>query len=148
MGGFSSFSLKDWFSNGSLFGNIAGALTQPILNKGQNKAELAIALAKQQEALHVFELSLLKASQEVSNALSAYQAAAQKEEKRAKQLKALTLAVEFNKELLNNSKNTNYTDVLAAEQNLLTAALKGINDQSQKLHAVVNLYRALGGGWN
>lgn len=148
MGGFSSFSLKDWFSNGGLFGNIAGGLTQPIFNKGQNKAGLAIALSKQQEALHAFELSLLKASQEVSDALSAYQAAAQKEEKRAKQLKALSLAVDFNKELLNNSKNTNYTDVLAAEQNLLTAELKGINDQSQKLHAVVNLYRALGGGWN
>ncbi|MCX2453991.1 efflux transporter outer membrane subunit [Pedobacter sp. PLR] len=148
MGGFSSFSLKDWFSNGSLFGNIAAGLTQPIFNKGQNKAGLTIALSKQQEALHGFELSLLKASQEVSDALSAYQAATQKEEKRAKQLKALTLAVEFNKELLNNSNNTNYTDVLAAEQNLLTAELKGINDQSQKLHAVVNLYRALGGGWN
>lgn len=148
MGGFSSFSLKDWFSNGSLFGNIAGALTQPIFNKGQNKAALTIALSKQQEALHGFERSLLKASQEVSDALSAYQAAAQKEEKRARQLKALTLAVEFNKDLLNNSKNTNYTDVLAAEQNLLTAELKRINDQSQKLHAVVNLYRALGGGWN
>ncbi|WP_316748547.1 efflux transporter outer membrane subunit [Pedobacter gandavensis] len=147
MGGFSSFSLKDWFSHGSLFGNIAGAITQPIFNKGQNKAGLAIALSKQQEALHGFELSLLKASQEVSDALSGYQAAAQKEEKRAKQLKALTLAVEFNKELLNNSKNTNYTDVLAAEQNLLSAELKGITDQSQKLHAVVNLYRALGGGW-
>lgn len=148
MGGFSSFSLKDWLSKGSLFGNIAGGLMQPILNKGQNKAGLTIALSKQQQALHTFELSLLKASQEVSDALSAYQAAAQKEEKRGKQLKALTLAVEFNKELLNNSKNTNYTDVLAAEQNLLTAELKGINDQSQKLHAVVNLYRALGGGWN
>ncbi|WGQ10365.1 efflux transporter outer membrane subunit [Pedobacter gandavensis] len=148
MGGFSSFSLKDWFSNGSLFGNIAGGIIQPIFNKGQNKAGLAIALSQQQEALHVFELSLLKASQEVSDALSAYQAAAQKEEKRSKQLKALTLAVEFNKELMNNSKNTNYTDVLAAEQNLLTAELKAINDQSQKLHAVVNLYRALGGGWN
>lgn len=146
--GFSNYGWKDWFSKGSLFGNIAGSLTQPILNKGQNKAGLAIALSKQQQALHFFELSLLKASQEVSDALSAYQAAAQKEEKRAKQLKALSLAVEFNKELLNNSKNTNYTDVLAAEQNLLSAELKGINDQSQKLHAVVNLYRALGGGWN
>ncbi|MGY0041562.1 hypothetical protein [Pedobacter sp. NJ-S-72] len=98
--------------------------------------------------MYNFELSLLKASQEVSDALSAYQSAAQKEGKREKQLTALTKAVSFNKELLNYSKNTNYTDVLTAEQNLLTAELKGINDQSQKLRAVVNLYRALGGGWN
>lgn len=146
--GFSSLGLSNWFSSAGLFGNIAGGLTQSIFNKGINKARLSTAQSKQQQALYGFEYSLLKASQEVSDALSAYEHAAQKEEKRAKQLKALAQAVEFNKELLNNSKNTNYTDVLAAEQNLLTAELKGINDQSQKLHAVVNLYRALGGGWN
>lgn len=146
--GFSNLKLSDWFSNAGLFGNIAGGLTQPIFNKGVNKTRLNTAESRQKQALYGFELSLLKASQEVSNALSAYETAAQKEEKRGKQLKALSQALEFNKELLNNSKNTNYTDVLAAEQNLLSAELKGINDQSQKLHAVVNLYRALGGGWN
>lgn len=145
--GFSSFGLKDWFTNGGLFGNIAGGLTQPIFNKGINKARLATALSIQKEALYNFEFSMLKASEEVSNALSKYDNAALKEEKRKKQLEALFKAVEFNKELLNNS-TTNYTDVLTAEQNLLNAQLRAIDDQSQKLHAVVNLYRALGGGWN
>ncbi|OXA71705.1 hypothetical protein B0A67_10120 [Flavobacterium aquidurense] len=145
--GFSSFGLKDWFTNGGLFGNIAGGLTQPIFNKGINKGRLATALSLQKEALYNFEFSMLKASVEVSNALSQYDNAALKEEKRKKQLAALLKAVEFNKELLNNS-TTNYTDVLTAEQNLLNAQLRGIDDQSQKLHAVVNLYRSLGGGWN
>lgn len=145
--GFSSFGLKDWFTNGSLFGNIAGGLTQPIFNKGINKARLATALSLQKEALYNFEFSMLKASEEVSNALSKYDKATLKEEKRKRQLEALVKAVDFNKELLNNS-TTNYTDVLTAEQNLLNAQLRGIDDQSQKLHAVVNLYRALGGGWN
>lgn len=145
--GFSSFGLKDWFTNGGLFGNIAGGLTQPIFNKGINKARLATALSLQKEALYNFELSILRASEEVSNALSQYDNATLKEEKRKKQLEALFKAVEFNKELLNNA-TTNYTDVLTAEQNLLNAQLRGIGDQQQKLHAVVNLYRALGGGWN
>lgn len=145
--GFSSFGLKDWFTNGGLFGNIAGGLTQPIFNKGINKARLATALSLQKEALYNFELSILKASEEVSNALSQYDNATLKEEKRKKQLEALFKAVDFNKELLNNA-TTNYTDVLTAEQNLLNAQLRGIGDQQQKLHAIVNLYRALGGGWN
>lgn len=145
--GFSSFGLKDWFTNGGLFGNIAGGLTQPIFNKGINKARLATALSFQKEALYNFELSILRASEEVSNALSQYDNATLKEEKRKKQLEALFKAVEFNKELLNNA-TTNYTDVLTAEQNLLNAQLRGIGDQQQKLHAVVNVYRALGGGWN
>lgn len=145
--GFSSFGLKNWFTNGGLFGNIAGGLTNPIFNKRVNKGRLATALSLQKEAFYNFEFSMLKASEEVSNALSKYDNAALKEEKRKKQLEALMKAVEFNKELLNNS-TTNYTDVLAAEQNLLNAQLRGIEDQRQKLHAVVNLYRALGGGWN
>ncbi|MBB5634773.1 NodT family efflux transporter outer membrane factor (OMF) lipoprotein [Pedobacter cryoconitis] len=147
-GGFSSLTLKDWINSAGLFGNIAGGITQPLFNRGLNKAKLATAQSQQKQALYNFELSLLKASQEVSDALSAYQFAAQKAGKREKQLTALSQAVSFNKELLNYSKNTNYTDVLTAEQNLLTAELKSINDQSQKLRAVVNLYRALGGGWN
>ncbi|MET4139951.1 efflux transporter outer membrane subunit [Pedobacter sp. UYP1] len=147
-GGFSSLTLKEWINSAGLFANIAGGLTQPLFNRGINKAKLTTAQSQQNQALYNFQLSLLKASQEVSDALAVYQSAIQKAGKRQKQLTALTKAVSFNKELLNYSKNTNYTDVLTAEQNLLTAELRGINDQSQKLHAVVNLYRALGGGWN
>ncbi|WP_367866409.1 efflux transporter outer membrane subunit [Pedobacter sp. WC2423] len=147
-GGFSSLTLKEWINSAGLFANIAGGLTQPLFNRGINKAKLKTAQSQQNQALYNFELSLLKASQEVSDALAVYQSATQKAGKRQKQLTALTKALSFNKELLNYSKNTNYTDVLTAEQHLLTAELKGINDQSQKLHAVVNLYRALGGGWN
>ena len=88
------------------------------------------------------------ASQEVSNALFEYDTALQKEKSRRKQLDALSQALEFNKELFINHQQTNYTDVLAAEQNLLRAQLKDIDDQSQKLYAVVQLYRALGGGWD
>lgn len=147
-GGFSSFGLSNWFTNGGLFGNIAGGLTQSIFNKGINKARLSTALSLQKQALYKFEYSLIKASQEVSDALSKYENAEAKGSKRKKQLIALDKAVEFNKELLNNSKNTNYTDVLTAEQNLLNAQLKGIGDEAQKLRAMVDLYRALGGGWN
>lgn len=145
--GFSSFGLKDWFTSGGIFGNIAGGITQPIFNKGINKARLTTALSLQKEALYNFEFSMLRASEEVSNALSKYDKAILKSHKRQKQLAALFKAVSYNKELLNNS-TINYTDVLTAEQNLLNAQLKAIDDQSQKMHAIVNLYRALGGGWN
>jgi multidrug efflux system outer membrane protein len=49
---------------------------------------------------------------------------------------------------LRYSSATNYTDVLTSEQNLLAAQLSGVNDKLQQLQAVVNLYRALGGGVN
>ncbi|WP_316783458.1 efflux transporter outer membrane subunit [Pedobacter frigiditerrae] len=145
-GGLSTLQLKDFFSN-AVFYNLVGGLTQPIFAKGQNKARLTTAKAQQQIAFYAFQQTLLTSGQEVSNALFAYQTAAQKEETRAKQIASLTKAVDFTQELLRYTSTTNYTDVLTSEQSLLTAQLNGVNDKLQKLQAVVNLYRALGGGW-
>ncbi|UKT63933.1 efflux transporter outer membrane subunit [Pedobacter mucosus] len=145
-GGLSSLQLQDFFTK-SIFYNLVGGLTQPIFAKGANKARLKTAQANQQIAFYTFQQTLLTGGQEVSNALYAYQTAAEKEETRAKQIASLTKAVDFTKELLRYSSATNYVDVLTSEQSLLTAQLSGINDRLQKLQSVVELYRALGGGW-
>lgn len=145
-GGLSSLTLENFFNN-SIFYSIVGGLTQPIFNKGQNRARLATAKAAQQESFYNFQKTMLTAGSEVSNALYAYQAAVEKENSRANQIAALEKAVDYTKELLKYSSATNYTDVLTSEQSLLTAQLNAVNDKLQKLQAVVNLYRALGGGW-
>lgn len=145
-GGLSTLQLKDFFSQ-SIFYNLVGGLTQPFFAKGQNKARLKTAQAQQQIAFYAFQQVLLTSGQEVSNALYAYQTANEKQETRAKQIASLTKAVDFTQELLRYSSSTNYTDVLTSEQSLLAAQLSGVSDQLQKLQAVVNLYRALGGGW-
>lgn len=145
-GGLSSLQLKNIFDN-SIFYSIVGGLTQPIFNKGQNKARLTSAKAAQQESFYAFQKSVLTAGSEVSNALFAYQTAVEKETSRSKQIASLEKAVDYTKELLKYSSATNYTDVLTSEQSLLTAQLNGVNDRLQKLQAIVNLYRALGGGW-
>ncbi|MNJ98351.1 Outer membrane protein OprM precursor [compost metagenome] len=145
-GGFTSFSLKDWLTPDGLFGNIAAGIAQPIFNKGANKARLITAKAAQQEAALAFQGSLLKAGEEVSNALYAYQTAVEQERIRVKQLAALEKSVDFTKKLLRYSSATNYTDVLTSEQNLLSAQLEGVDDKLQQWQAVIGLYRALGGG--
>ena len=145
-GGLSSLTLANFFNN-SVFYSIVGGLTQPIFNKGLNKARLVSAKAAQQESFYTFQKTMLTAGSEVSNALFAYQAAVDKEISRAKQIASLEKAVDYTKELLKYSSATNYTDVLTSEQSLLAAQLSGVNDRLQKLQAIVNLYRALGGGW-
>ncbi|WP_158828578.1 efflux transporter outer membrane subunit [Mucilaginibacter lacusdianchii] len=145
-GGVSSLRIKNLFDN-SIFYNVVAGLTQPIFNRGLNKARLRTAQAQQQEAYYSFQQSLLTAGSEVSNALYAYETAVQKQGTRANQLQALQKSVDFTKELLRYSSSTNYTDVLTSEQALLSAQLNGINDRLQQLQAVVNLYRSLGGGW-
>ncbi|WP_317041609.1 efflux transporter outer membrane subunit [Flavobacterium chilense] len=145
-GGLSTLQLKNFFDQ-SIFYSIIGGLTQPLFNQGLNRARLTNAQSRQVQAYNNFQQSLLVAGQEVSNALYAYQMAVEKEDSREKQIEALEKAVDFTQQLLEYSSATNYTDVLTSEQNLLAAQLSGVNDNLQKLQAVVDLYRALGGGW-
>lgn len=145
-GGASTLLIKNLFDM-SIFYNIVAGLTQPIFNKGLNKARLSIAKAQQQEAYYGYRQTLLNAGGEVSNALYAYQTAMEKQASRGLQIESLNKAVNYTKQLLQYSSATNYTDVLTSEQSLLAAQLSGVNDKLQELQAIVELYRALGGGW-
>ena len=105
------------------------------------------AIAQQKEALYNYQQTILVAGQEVSNALYAYQSAMDKDGARGKQIVALQKSVDYTEQLLKFSSATNYNDVLTSEQSLLAAQLSGVNDRLEQLQAIVNLYRALGGGW-
>ncbi|MBN9299474.1 MAG: efflux transporter outer membrane subunit [Filimonas sp.] len=145
--GLYSTNLSVFFKPGAFFANLVGGITQPIFNKGLNKQRLKTAEANYEVAQYNFSQSLLTAGQEVSNALYQYQMANEKAGSRKEQIANLEKAVFFTSELLKYTANTNYTDVLTSEQNLLSAKLSAVNDKLQQLQAIVNLYAALGGGW-
>ncbi len=145
-GGLSSLSLTNYFNAGSVFASIAAGLTQPIFNGRANRTRLEAARAQQQEALLSFQNTLLTAGQEVSDAMSLYQTAMDKMTVRTNQLNALEKSVEYSRELLRYG-SANYIEVIQARQSLLGAELSRVNDHLQQLQAIVNLYRALGGGW-
>ncbi|WP_010520808.1 efflux transporter outer membrane subunit [Aquimarina agarivorans] len=145
-GGLSSLSLSDFFDN-SVFYNLVGGLTQPIFANGENKARLKINESVQQQAFYDYKATWLNTGGEISNALFLYKKAKEKQEARANQISALEKSVEFTEALLKYTSTTNYTDVLTTKNNLLSAQLDGVSDKQQELQAVVQLYRALGGGW-
>lgn len=143
-GGYTSyFSLT---GPGSWLSNLAGGLAQPIFNQGINKTRLKVAQEQQQQAALNFRTAVLTAGQEVSNALYSYQTAQEKADSRRLQLKNLQLSVEYTQELVRYGF-ANYTEVLNAQQSLLSAQLNKVNDHLQQLQSIVYLYRALGGGW-
>ncbi|SMO37479.1 efflux transporter outer membrane subunit [Fodinibius sediminis] len=146
-GGYQSLETEDLFQPGSVFYNLVAGLTQPIFNRGQNRARLKRRKAQQEQALLQLKGTILDASSEVSNALSQYQKTDRQLQLRQKQLEALENAVAYSRELLQYGE-ANYTEVLTAQQQLLSAQLSNINDRLQQLTAGVDLYRALGGGWN
>ncbi|WP_343690115.1 TolC family protein [Chitinophaga sp.] len=146
-GGLNGTSLNNFFDASHFFGSIAASLTQPIFQQGLNKQRLRVAEANQDEYLATYKQTLLTAGQEVTNALSDYNAAVDKAAIRSQQITYLQKSVDYTKELLKYTSNTNYTDVLTSEQSLLSAQLNSISDKLQQLQAVVTLYRSLGGGW-
>ena len=132
---------------GKIIASAIGSLTQPLFYRGANIARLKIAKAQQAEAMLSFEQAILNAGADVSDALSLYQSAEDKRIQRVKQINSLEKSVEYTQELLTlGTSNTNYLEVLTAQQSLLNAQLSGISDEFQRLQAVVNLYHALGGG--
>lgn len=144
--GFAASDLRNFIDAKSFAATVIGGLTQPIFNKRANVTRLKVAQAQQEEALINFRNTLLKAGQEVHNALGSYEWSVKKIALRKLQLEALVKSVDFTKELLTYG-SANYTEVLNAQTSLLSAQLSSVNDQLQQLNAVVSLYRALGGGW-
>ncbi|HYW35262.1 MAG TPA: TolC family protein [Balneolaceae bacterium] len=146
-GGFQSLKTENLFKPGSLFYNLVAGLTEPIFNKGQNRARLKSAKARQKQALYGLRDTVLNAAREVTNALSQFKHAKRQVKLSQKQLTALKKAVSYSRTLMRNGE-VNYTQVLTAQQNLLSAQISHINDKLQELLAGVSLYQALGGGWD
>lgn len=144
--GFNSVDISNLLDPASFIASIGAGLTQPIFNRRLNKTRLEVALLQQEISLLNFKTVLLNAGREVSDALSLYDTANQKISVRQKQTDALEKAVDYTQELLENDF-ANYTEVITARQSLLQAELGEVNDQLERLIAVINLYRSLGGGW-
>lgn len=145
-GGFQTIDIKEWFSTNSLFANVISGLTQPIFNQRQIKTRYEIAKANQETAYLQFQKTLLTAGKEVSDALQTYDNETKKLEIREKQVTALKAAADYSDELLTYGL-VNYLEVLTAKDNALNTELNLIDNQYRQYNAVIQLYRALGGGW-
>jgi NodT family efflux transporter outer membrane factor (OMF) lipoprotein len=143
--GVAASGFVNFFSIENLVANVIGGLTQPIFNRGQLKGNLKIAKAQQEIALVTFKNTVLKAGQEVSDILFSYQSSMRKNAVRQEQIQSTQKAVEYTQALL-TAGEANYTEVLTAEQNHLSAQLNRVSDKLEQLQYAVNLYRALGGG--
>ena len=125
--------------------NAAGSLFQPIFNSRALRGKVEIAKADQKAAELAFRQTVLEAGAEVNDALTLYQSSLSKESWRTKQVESLSNAVEKTEKLMQYTSTT-YLEVLTAQQSLLQAQTSQAQDTYEKITAVINLYRALGGG--
>jgi NodT family efflux transporter outer membrane factor (OMF) lipoprotein len=145
-GGLQSLDVEKLFDVNSLFANLVGSLAQPIFNKRRIRTEYEVSKARQEQAKLNFQYTLLNAVKEVSDALYAYQFNTEKIEVKTLEYEAYNDATRYSEELLDNGL-VNYLEVIIARQNSLNSELNLIDARFNQLAAVVELYRALGGGW-
>ena len=123
----------------------AASLFQPLFQGGALRGQLRISRSQMEQARLTLVQTILDAGAEVNTALSLYQTALVKEQWRDRQIESLSSALE-NTEMLMRYTSTTYLEVLTAQQSLLGAETGRAADRLEKATAVINLYRALGGG--
>jgi NodT family efflux transporter outer membrane factor (OMF) lipoprotein len=122
-----------------------GSLTQPVFNRGALTANLKVSELQYEQAFNNWQNAILKAGNEVSNALVNYNAYNDNAKVETERIEVLTKNVEDTRQLYQNS-GSSYLEVLTAQQQLLSAQINKVTDDFNKMQAVVSLYTALGGG--
>lgn len=145
-GGFQSLELDKLLDVNSLFATLVGNIAQPIFNQRKIRTQYEVSQAQQEQALLNFKKSLLEAGSEVSNALYNYHAETEKFTYRMNEVEALRRAEDNSEELLNYGY-ANYLDLLTARENALRAEINAVDSKLAQLLSIINLYEALGGGW-
>ena len=144
--GFESASLTNLFTGPAGVWALAGTLTQPIFEGGRLKSGVRLAEAQHEQLLLTYQQAIQGAFRDVSNALVAYR---KNREFRIQQQNLVESARDAARlsELRFKAGSTDYLEVLTNETNSFSAELALAQAQGNELNALVQLYQALGGGW-
>ena len=144
--GYSSSALSNLFSGASGMWSFLPQLVQPIFTAGRTRSGVELAEAQQRSALAQYEQAIQAAFRDVSDALVAYQKV---REVRA-QRELLVAALQDRKRLAYLRYQGGVDTMLNAlnsDQDLFTAELSLAQSRLDELRSLVQLYKALGGGW-
>ena len=146
--GFDAFALKYLINTPeSLAANIAGELVAPIVNKNAIIAEYKNSNAKQIQAVYEYEQSIINAYTEVSNQLSSIDNLNKNYDLKKKQVDSLVQSIEVANQLFLSAR-ADYLEVLLTQRDALEAKKELIETKQKQMRAMVDLYKALGGGWS
>jgi len=144
--GYSSTSLSSLFDNQSKVWQFAGALKMPIFTAGAIAGQVEAAEATQQQALFAYQKSIQQGFREVNDALVDQDRTKVQLQAQKRQVKALEEYATIARLRYENGY-TSFIEVLDAERSLFNAQLQYTQSQQVEFQAMINLYKAMGGGW-
>jgi len=145
-GGYQSPALTDLFTGPSGLWSFGGQLIQPIFTAGRIRSNVRLTESQQREAVLFYQQSIQQAFREVADALVAYR----KQQEFRQQEELLTAAAEDATRLANTRYRggvTSYLEVLDSDTRYFDAQLGLAQAQLSERIALVQVYSALGGGW-
>lgn len=145
-GGYQSSALSNLFTGPAGIWNFGGSFAQPIFEGGRLKSNVRLAEAQKQEILLTYQQSIQGAFRDVSNALVAYRKNREFRIQEEKLTEAARDASQLSEQRF-NAGATDYLEVLTNETNYFSDELTLAQAQFNELQALVQLYQALGGGW-
>jgi multidrug efflux system outer membrane protein len=144
--GSASTELSDLFTGPAKSWSYAGMLAGPIFTAGKIKGTVKAAQAVQQEALFGYEQAIRNGFREFEDALIDQDRTRMQLDAQAKQVEVLATYARLARLRYENGY-TSYIEVLDAERSLFNSQLSYAQTQDTLLRALVNLYKASGGGW-
>lgn len=145
--GFQAFNPAVWFNPWSLFYNVLGDIMAPLINRNALVAAYNTSRAKQIQAVYKYEQTVMKAFTEVLNQLSGIDNYTKSFTTKTNEVDILTQSITVSDNLFKSAR-ADYMEVLLTQREALESRMELIEIKQKQLNAEINVYRALGGGWN
>lgn len=138
---------KNWYNiPGALLGGFVGGITTPVFRNGRLKNAWEVSKIEREKTELQLQQTVMEAVHEVSNAVITVEKQKEQIALARKRVENAELAVK-NASLLFMSDYATYLEVITAQSNALSSELALVDLRQKQLEAYVDLYRALGGGW-
>jgi outer membrane protein, multidrug efflux system len=145
--GFASANLSDLFLGSSYSQNASGGIAGPIFAFGKNKRRVEINRQQAEEYKYIYQKTYITAVNEVEQALQDVKMYKEEWQARNKQVQAALINYKLSYQRY-DSGYVSYLEVLDVERTLFEAQLSLSQLSERQLSSMVQLYKALGGGWN
>jgi multidrug efflux system outer membrane protein len=142
-----SRALTDLLSGPARLATAGLGAAGPIFDAGRTRSNVKLAESVQREAVLNYQRVIYTAFRDVSDSLTDYTKTSQQRTEQERLVTALRASVDLSTERYRGGLDS-YLPVLDAQRNLFAGALELAQLRQRELTAIVQLYRALGGGWN
>ena len=144
--GQTSSDLSDLFSSSSTVWNVGAGALGPIFEGGRIKAQIRVSEAQQRQALQEWLRAIQTAFREINDALISAEKRREELDAQERQVAALRIYSEKARTRYDEGY-VSYIEVLDAERRLFDAELQYEQGRAELYAALINVYKAMGGGW-